>query len=212
MIIKIDGKDYEVSIIYKNNKNMYLRIKDNLLIQVTAPVGMSKARILKFVNDNLNYIAKNIRQKEVKLEKNKDKFLFLGKYYDICYINKRTIELGKNRAFIGKNCNIHNWYLKEAKIIFEEVFKECFKSFDYRGKMPLLKIRKMKSKWGVCNVTNNVITLNLELIKFDVKYLRYVIYHELCHLIYPDHSKKFWDLVLKYVPNYKVFRKEMKNI
>ena len=76
----------------------------------------------------------------------------------------------------------------------------------------MLKVRRMKSKWGVCNVTNNIITLNLELIKFDIKYLEYVIFHELCHLVYPNHSKDFWNLVEKYVPNYKVFRKEMKNI
>lgn len=212
MIIEINGKEYNIEIIYKNNKNMYLRIKDDLSIVITAPKRISFAKITKFVNSNLEYITKIVREKEAKIKKYEDKFLFLGKLYEVCYINKRGIELGENRVFIGKNVNVYNWYLKKAKEIFSAVFDECFEKFNYRGAKPLLKVRRMKSKWGVCNVTNNIITLNLELIKFDIKYLEYVIFHELCHLVYPDHSKDFWNLVEKYVPNYKVFRKEMKNI
>jgi len=70
----------------------------------------------------------------------------------------------------------------------------------------------MTSKWGVCNITKKIVTLNLELIKLDIKYLDYVIVHELSHLIYPNHSKDFWNLVYKYCPNYKLYRKEMKNL
>ena len=212
MIIEIDGKEYNIEIIYKNNKNMYLRIKDDLSIVITAPKRISFAKITKFVNSNLEYITKIVREKEAKIKKYEDKFLFLGKLYEVCYINKRGIELGENRVFIGKNVNVYNWYLKKAKEIFSAVFDECFEKFNYRGAKPLLKVRRMKSKWGVCNVTNNIITLNLELIKFNIKYLEYVIFHELCHLVYPNHSKDFWNLVEKYVPNYKVFRKDMKNI
>ena len=50
------------------------------------------------------------------------------------------------------------------------------------------------------------------IIKLDIKYLDYVIVHELSHLIYPNHSKDFWNLVYKYCPNYKLYRKEMKNL
>ena len=70
----------------------------------------------------------------------------------------------------------------------------------------------MKSKWGVCNITKKIVTLNLDLIKLDKKYLDYVIIHELSHLIHPNHSKAFWVLVSKYEKNYKLYRKEMKNI
>ena len=69
----------------------------------------------------------------------------------------------------------------------------------------------MTSRWGVCNVKSKTVTLNLELIKYDLKYLDYVIVHELSHLIYANHSKDFWNVVSKYVPNYKKIRKEMKD-
>ena len=68
----------------------------------------------------------------------------------------------------------------------------------------------MTSRWGVCNVSTHVITLNLELIKRDTSYLDYVIIHELSHLIHGDHSNRFWKLVEDNMPDYKKYREEMK--
>lgn len=212
MNIKINNKIYNVEIIYKNNKNMYLRIKDDLKIVVTAPLKISEKKIQKFVESNIDYISKVIIQKEEVLTKKQDKFQYLGKLYDICYINERKIFLGEEKALIGKNVNIDNWYKKNATEVFENYYNSCFQNFKEAKYKPLLKIRKMKGKWGVCNITNKTITLNLELIKLNQKYLIYVIYHELCHLKHPNHSKDFWTLVEKYVPNYKQIKKEMKNV
>lgn len=212
MNIKINNKIYNVEIIYKNNKNMYLRIKDDLKIVVTAPLKISEKKIQKFVESNIDYISKVIIQKEEVLAKKKDKFQYLGKLYDICYINERKIFLGDEKALIGKNVNIDNWYKKNAIEVFENYYNFCFQNFKEAKYKPILKIRKMKGKWGVCNITNKTITLNLELIKLNPKYLIYVIYHELCHLKHPNHSKDFWALVEKYVPNYKQIKKEMKNV
>ena len=212
MNIKINNKIYNVEIIYKNNKNMYLRIKDDLKIVVTAPLKISEKKIQKFDESNIDYISKVIIQKEEVLAKKKDKFQYLGKLYDICYINERKIFLGDEKALIGKNVNIDNWYKKNAIEVFENYYNSCFQNFKEAKYKPILKIRKMKGKWGVCNITNKTITLNLELIKLNPKYLIYVIYHELCHLKHPNHSKDFWALVEKYVPNYKQIKKEMKNV
>ena len=212
MNIKINNKIYNVEIIYKNNKNMYLRIKDDLKIVVTAPLKISEKKIQKFVESNIDYISKVIIQKEEVLAKKKDKFQYLGKLYDICYINERKIFLGEEKSLIGKNVNIDNWYKKNAIEVFENYYNFCFQNFKEAKYKPILKIRKMKGKWGVCNITNKTITLNLELIKLNPKYLIYVIYHELCHLKHPNHSKDFWALVEKYVPNYKQIKKEMKNV
>ena len=68
----------------------------------------------------------------------------------------------------------------------------------------------MTTRWGVCNIKSHNVTLNLELIKRDIKYLDYVIIHELTHLVYADHSKSFWSVVEENMPDYKKYRKEMK--
>ena len=73
-----------------------------------------------------------------------------------------------------------------------------------------LRIRSMKTRWGVCNRTNNIVTLNSELITRTREELDYVIVHELCHFYEGNHSHKFWEHVSRYIPNYKELRKTMK--
>ena len=68
----------------------------------------------------------------------------------------------------------------------------------------------MTTRWGVCNTKSKTITLNLELIKRDTKYLDYVIVHELSHLIHANHSKEFWSLVEENCPDYKKIKNNMK--
>mgnify|MGYP002321381273 CR=1 FL=1 len=72
-----------------------------------------------------------------------------------------------------------------------------------------ITIKQIKYAWGSCSSKKNI-TLNLELIKYSQHAIRYVILHELCHLKYMNHSKDFWNLVEKYMPNYKQVKKEFK--
>ncbi len=212
MKIEINGITYPIEITYKNNKNMYLRIKDGPKIEITAPLRTTEKTIREFIESNINFIAKNVIKKQQLQNKKSGKFEYLGHYYDILYTGKYGITLTDTIAYIGKNTNVDNWYKKEAKEMFKEYYDECFKNFREASLKPELKIRKMKSKWGVCNVTNNTITLNQELIKLEPACLIYVIYHELSHLKHHNHSKDFWDLVEIYVPNYKEIRKHMRNV
>ena len=73
-----------------------------------------------------------------------------------------------------------------------------------------LKIRKMKTRWGVCNYVKKIVTLNSELIKYERNIIDYVIIHEFCHFTYHDHSTSFWRLVSMYYPEYKKARKELR--
>lgn len=72
-----------------------------------------------------------------------------------------------------------------------------------------VRIKKIKYAWGSCTSKKNI-TINYELIKYDKEIIKYVIVHELCHLKYMNHSKDFWKLVEKNIPNYKALRKELK--
>lgn len=212
MNIEINNKNYEVIIEYKNNKNMYLRVKKDLKIYITAPKYIREKEIKNFINNNIDSVYKQLNTFENNKINQKNKLLFLGYSYDISYIDKKEVIFGSNKVFIGKSIDIDKWYKNEAKTIFKDRLDYCYNLFEENISYPNLKIRKMISKWGVCNISDRTITLNLELIKLDTKYLDYVIVHELCHLIYPNHSKYFWNLVSKYIDNYKKYRNEMKNI
>ena len=71
-----------------------------------------------------------------------------------------------------------------------------------------VRIRNLKYAWGSCSSNRNI-SINLQLAKKEEKAIEYVVLHEMCHLIYMNHSKKFWDLVEKYMPKYKEYRKTL---
>lgn len=72
-----------------------------------------------------------------------------------------------------------------------------------------ISIKQLKYAWGSCTSNRNI-SINYELIKYEEYIIEYVIVHELCHLRYMNHSKKFWELVEEYIPNYKECRKMLK--
>ena len=211
MKLDVDGKYYNIVIEKKaGNRNTYIRVKKDLTIQVTTNMFTSNRAIEKLIEDNYSKIVKMIETQEVKNSNNDDGFFYLGKRYDIVYAEWCDISFGEDKVFLNKNLDIDKWYKEQAKVLFQEHFDKVYNSFSRRIPYPELKIRKMKSRWGVCNIRTKVITLNLELIKRDTKYLDYVCVHEMSHLIYGDHSPAFWRVVEENIPDYKKYREEMK--
>ena len=96
------------------------------------------------------------------------------------------------------------------KKIFEERLFFWYETFEENIPTPKLKIRNMKTRWGVCNIKDNSVTLNSKLMEYDITKLDYVIIHELSHFKHFNHSKEFWTLVSKYCPNYKQVRKALR--
>ena len=210
MKLCIDNTVYPIEIIRKRgNRNTYIRIKKDMTISVTTNYFTSEKALLKLIEENHDKLRKMVLTQEVKNENNEG-FYYLGKKYDIVYVEYCNISFGENKVFLNRNFNVDQWYKNSAKSIFLEHLDMIYHGFSRRIPYPSLRIRKMTSRWGVCNVRLKVVTLNLELIKRDLKYLDYVIVHELSHLIYPNHSKDFWSLVEENMPEYKKYRKEMK--
>ena len=211
MFIEIDNNKYMVEVIRKRTtRNTYIRIKNRNIIYITTNIRTTDKEISKLLKENKLSIKRMLNKNNKKIDNNKD-FWFLGKKYEIVYTNNLGITLGSDKVFIGRGTDIDKWYKKCAKSIFLEHFNSCYNSFSRNIPCPSLTIRKMKSRWGVCNTKLKKVTLNLELIKRDTKYLDYVIYHELSHLIEANHSSKFWSVVEENCPNYKIIRKQMKD-
>lgn len=210
MQLRINNKLYKVEVIKKRTtKNTYIRVKEDLTIYVTINYYVSDKKIVKLLDESISSITKMIEKMEKKNEKKKY-FYYLGNKYDIVYTNNNDIILGENKAFIPKNMDIDKWYKKQASIIFKERLDYNYSIYNKRIPYPSLTIRKMTSRWGVCNTKLKRVTLNLELIKKDPICLDYVIMHELTHFIYQDHSKNFWNLVEENFPSCKKVRKLMK--
>ena len=205
-----NDKSYEIVIIKKmGQKNTYIRVKKDLKVTVTTNYFTSKFSINNLIKDNYNRICDMIDFQEKK-SKNNNGFFYLGKQYTVIYKEGDGIEFSSDKVYIGNNFDIDKWYKSKAKDLFLERLDYNYSKFTKKIPYPKLRIRKMTTRWGVCNIKTHVITLNLELMKRDVGYLDYVIIHEMSHLIHGDHSRSFWKLVEENMPDYKKYREEMK--
>lgn len=210
MKLNVDNEIYDIVIEKKKqNRNTYIRVKNDLTIFVTTNYLTTDKAISKLIEDNYDKVVKMIKAQKKKKENNEGVY-YLGRKYEIVYVDYCDISFGEEKVFVNRKFEIDKWYKKQALTIFKERLDLMYGDFSRSIPYPSLKIRKMTSRWGVCNVRLKNITLNLELIKRDVKYLDYVIIHELSHLIYANHSKSFWSLVEENMPDYKKYRKEMK--
>lgn len=210
MKVEIDKHILEVFITKKRQKNTYIRVKEDLNIYVTTNYFTTKDDILKLIENNKTSISRMITRQEKKQQKEKE-FTYLGKKYNLVLINSKEITLGLETILYNNSENLHKWLVKQANSIFLEELNKMYNIFPINIPYPSLTIRKMKTRWGVCNTKTKRVTLNLELIKKDLKYLDYVIVHELAHLVYPNHQHEFWSLVGQVIPNYKALRKELNN-
>ncbi len=209
MQINLGPYDIEVQIIRKNNKNIYFRIKNDLKLYIYVSYLVSKKELLKLIKDNEKSIIKMYEKmlKTIEYEKN---FYYLGDKYDIIFDENSSCVIFDNQTIMVKDQQmLDNFLKKETKRIFEQRVEKLQELFNYLPSFSL-RIRKMKTRWGVCNRKNNIVTLNSELIKKDISLLDYVIIHEFCHFKHPNHSAHFWQEVAKYYPDYKNARKRLK--
>ena len=210
MNLTLNNKEYEVEVIRKNNKNTYIRIKEGKIL-ITTSYFTSNNTLKKIIEQNQKSIQKMIEKKE-KQETRKEYFYLLGVPYKII-IKEEKIAIDKTKKIVITPSleELESKIKKESLTIYKSHLEQYYHNFHESIPYPKLKIRKMTSRWGVCNTKTNTITLNLELMHYELDCLDYVIVHELSHLIVPNHSKDFWNIVSKYYPNYKEIRKKLRN-
>jgi hypothetical protein len=139
-------------------------------------------------------------------------FIYLGEKYIVIYDESVRQVSFRGSEIITKNDKmLDKFYLNKCFEIFQSRINDKKVLF---SNLPgfVLRLRKMKTRWGVCNVKEKIITLNTELLKKDISLIDYVIIHEMCHFFHPNHSKDFWILVSKYYPYYKEARKMLKEV
>jgi len=74
---------------------------------------------------------------------------------------------------------------------------------------PTFGIRRMTTRWGTCNVRARRITLNLELARREPELLEYVVVHELAHLIESGHNQRFYAVMDRALPDWRLRRKAL---
>ncbi len=211
MKLIINNCSHEVNIIKKNNTNTYIRVKDDLSITVSTSYFTSEKQIMKMLEENILDIEKMVVKKKKQIEKESQFYLF-GKKYDIIIVHTlKDIEIAGDKLYVSSMEHLEKWLKKEIIKLYQKRLDLIYPKFKENIVYPKLKIRDMKTRWGVCNRKDNSITLNKRLINYSIEKLDYVIIHELAHFVYFDHSAYFWNVVNKYCPDYKKIRKELKD-
>ncbi|MEG1146904.1 MAG: SprT family zinc-dependent metalloprotease [Bacilli bacterium] len=206
----IKNEKYTVEIIKKRNKNTYIRVKEDLTIQVTTNYFATKKEIKGLLDKNIGFLENTI-EKRKKENIKKEGFYIFGVKYEIVVMKEfKNIKVVGNVIYTPDPLKLEKWLKKETKRIFQERVKENYKKFEENIPFPEVKMRNMKTRWGVCNRKLTYITLNSNLIKETIDKLDYVIIHELSHFVHFNHSKEFWEVVAKYCPKYKIIRKELR--
>lgn len=220
------SKNLEYELVRSKIKNMYILIRNGKVI-VKAPNNISENRIKDFINSKEDWINKKLKEFEKKSFKEKsyvsgEVFKVLGNDYilNIEYgdFEKASVNLdnGYINICVSENCEtvkikelIEKMYYKIALMIVDKSVK-MWKS-TLKIAPDVVVIKKLKTAWGKCN-SKRKITINPDLMKYDQRVIDYVVLHEFCHLRYMNHSKDFWNMVSKYMPDYKLLRNELKNV
>ena len=77
------------------------------------------------------------------------------------------------------------------------------------GEFFRVTVRSQRSRWGSCSSKHNL-NFNWRLILAPPRCLDYVVIHELCHLTEFNHSPRFWSMVEKHMPDYKIWKEYLK--
>lgn len=101
---------------------------------------------------------------------------------------------------------------QEALSLFTTVSDKIFPLFAgmLGGEKPILKVRDMKTRWGVCKPSARQIALNIRLAEKPADLIEYVVLHEYAHFLVPNHSPAFWAVVAQYIPDYKARRARLR--
>ncbi|MBP6125461.1 MAG: M48 family metallopeptidase [Leptotrichiaceae bacterium] len=215
------------SVYRKKIKNINLRINQNMEVHISAPINLHKSYIESFIFSKEEWIKKSLKKmEELKIRNKEFEYItgeihkLMGEEYTLIVekSNSNSIRLDKHKKEILLYTNyetvenrkkiIYKWYLEYSKKIFYYYIEKWIKILNER--IEHISIKSMKTRWGSCNYNKRYVNINIELIKRSRFEIEYVILHELAHLKHPNHSKKFYDYVEKYMPNYKIAEKMLK--
>lgn len=220
------SKNLEYELVRSKIKNMYILIRNGKVI-VKVPKAISDNRIRNFINSKEEWINKKLKEFEKKSFKEKsyvsgEVFKVLGNDYtlNIEYGDFEKASVNLNNGYINI-CVSENCETVKIKELIEKMYYKIALMIVYKSvnmwknilkiAPDVVVIKKLKTAWGKCN-SKGKITINPDLMKYDQRVIDYVVLHEFCHLRYMNHSKDFWNMVSKYMPDYKLLRNELKNV
>ena len=203
------------------NRNMYITVQNGEFV-VNAPWYFTSNKIQQIVQEKKNWILSKMQEYEENLSNIQSVKIF-GKNYDVQveYKNIKAPELNLRENYkieiilpakykkVGNEqilkMSIEKMYEQIANTEIEDIMEKTRKMLgiapeDY-------EIRKMEKTLGKCE--DGKITIAPELMQYKREVIEYVVAHEFCHLKYKTHGKRFYQIIEKYISDYKKYEREI---
>lgn len=225
MVRRIQTADKQIryTLTYKKVKNINLRIQRDGSVVVSAPVYTKPERIDAFVRSKAGWIQKHqatllaLRQRALWPETldNGESIRLFGRSCTLLVNrdDRESVVFEQDRLILNtrdpentvhKQEQIGRWVRKimkeRCRVSSQKIF-QCFQ----KNTVPEaeIRLRKMTSRWGSCQPFKGIITVNTALIQAPDTCLDYVMLHEYCHFVHPDHSPDFYRLLTAMMPDWK---------
>jgi len=219
----------KIEVEQKDIKNIHLSVyPPNGVVRISAPNRMDIDTIRVFALNKLKWIKKQQKTFENQERETprdyltKESHYFLGKRYLLKVITHNhppkvvlkhnTIELfvRPNTSEEKRQAIIEEWYRSELKRITPKLIAKWEKVIGVQSNE--FGIKKMRTKWGTCNIKAKRIWLNLELAKKPLECIEFVVVHELVHLLERTHNEVFVSYMNGFMPKWRFYREELNKL
>lgn len=221
---RISVSGIAVEVVRKDIKNLHLGVYPPMgRVRVAAPLVVNDEAVRLAVIDKLGWIkrqraqfAKQPRQTEREMV-NGESHYFLGRRYRLriheqdapAHVALRGVAsmdlfVRPGATVAKREAVLLDWYRGSLRPVIADLLAHWQPKLGVQ--VAGWGIKKMKTKWGSCNVTNRRIWLNLELAKKPVQCLEYIVVHELVHLLERRHNAHFTHLMDKHLPHWRACR------
>ena len=220
--IRYGGRNIQFALTTNSRKRVRIEVLPSGHVQVLAPTGTGIERVVQIVQGKARWIARQQRYFEqfepratTREYLSGETHLYMGRRYRLKvhavsdadgvklagpYLNLYCADAADTMAKLKL---LEAWYLERAERVFADVLDTMLKHKAFSNVRPRrLSIRTMRRRWGSCTPKGRI-TLNLQLIRAPRRCIEYVVAHELCHLLVPDHSKQFERLMLRVLPDWQ---------
>ena len=173
-----------IQVTYRRTRRLSMRIVKNGDVHVSAPIGMPKSEVERFIDEHRKWITE-ARKKTYESQKRRADFY-----------NKLPLKT-KEQADDA---------LRRLKTLIEPMIER--RSKEMGVKPSVVNYKAMISRWGVCNVKDKSICFSTYLLLLPEWCVEHVVVHELCHLLEPSHNARFHALMDKFFPRWREARKK----
>ena len=202
---------YEYDVIRTAAKNISIHISDRNKITVRCPYFVSVAKMDEFVTSKSKWIEKVVERNALRLAVNDDVIEHRKIYVNgvrVPLIISDENKIAPDAVYVKDLQSVEKLYCEQ----FSEGLKAKVKELSEEMMLypNSVSVKDYTGRWGCCDAANNLI-FNYKIFMLPPEIQRYVMVHEICHVLCHNHSSAFWKLVSDYQPNWKFLRDELKN-